>query len=432
MHPRFRTLSSLRPHGRHGPEAPLAPPVRTPRARRGCLALVPACTFTHPRDCDPPPELTNRRWIEPDVPPDAYPDVDKATIEGLAFALATPRPDAPPAPAAPTRPLNILALSAGGKYSAYAAGLLCGWTDHGTRPTFDVVTGSSSGALLAAYAFLGPKYDPNVRRFFTTTEDRDLFRYRPAIQLIRYGALATSEPLQQLLASEVDQEMICEMQAAHAAGRRLFVATINTRTKRPTIWDLGAIASSGRPDAGDLVRKILLAACSIPGQVPPVEFEVEVNGKMYTEQHADGGAVTQSFVRFGPLPAGPPAKWLAGSNLYCMSAGKLYSDHAPGRIWLLGRIASTISATLYALYRVELFKLYALCLTSGATFHLVAVPQEFPIPAGSMKATTADMKRLFAAGYDRAIGGIIWRYLPPGSESDEQEVPRAGLRFETR
>lgn len=397
------------------------------------LAAV-GCTFTRPRDGDPPADLLARRWVEPDVPPDAYPDADRAAVDGLAFALGGARPDAPPAgpPASPPHPLNILCLSAGGKYSAFGAGLLCGWTDHGTRPTFDVVTGSSSGALLATYAFLGPKYDPQVRRSFTEVRDKDLFCYRPTLDLIRTGALASPGPLRRLIAREMDEEMLAELRAAHACGRRLFIATLNTRAKRPTVWDLGAVASSGRPDAGDLVRKVLLAACSIPGLAPPVEFEVTVNGRVYKEYHADGGAVTQSFVRFGPLPGRPPGPWLAGARLYCVASGKLYADPAPGRMWLLGRVSSTVSATLYALYRAELVKLYALCLTGGAEYNLVAVPQDFPLPAGSMAATPEDMKRQFDLGYQMAAGGTPWRHLPPGSEPDEQDVPRAGLTFEAK
>jgi hypothetical protein len=393
--------------------------------------VAAGCTFTRPRDTDPPADLLARQWVEPDVPPGTYPAVDQATVDGLAAALGGP-PPASPAPGPPARALNILCLSAGGKYSAFGAGLLCGWTDNGTRPVFDVVTGSSSGALLATYAFLGPGYDARVRRFFTETRDKDLFCYRPTLDLIRTGALASTRPLQKLIAAEVTEGVLAEIRDAHLAGRRLFVATINTRTKRLTVWDLGAIATGGRPDALELIRKVLLAACSLPGLAPPVEFTVTVNGQPYKEYHGDGGVVTQSFVRFGPLSGGPPGPWLGGSSVYCVTSGKLYGDPAPGRMWLLGRVSSSVSAALYALYRAEMMKTYALCLTSGATFNLATVPQDFPLPAGSMSATTDDMKRLFDLGYRAAIGGIAWRHQPPGSEADEQEVPRAGLTFETR
>jgi len=390
------------------------------------------CSFARPRDTDPPAELLARPWVEPDAPPDADPDA--AVAEGLASVLGGRQPAGGLAPCPPeaARPVNVLCLSAGGKYSAFGAGLLCGWTEAGTRPEFDVVTGSSSGAVLATFAFLGPKYDGEIRRLACETRDRDLFCYRPTWETLRSGALASPAPLRRQIAAGVTDAAVAELREAHARGRRLYVATLNIRTKRVTVWDLGGIAAGGRPDAADLVRKVLLAACSIPGMTPPVEFEVTVNGRTYTEHHADGGAVTQSFARLGQRPGGPPRAWPPGSNVYCVAAGKLYSDPAPCGGWLPARVGSAVSATLYALYRAEMMKTYALCLAGGATFNLTAIPQDYPLPAGSMKATADDTRGLFDLGYRSAVGGIPWRHLPPGCEPGEQEAPRTGLTFETR
>ena len=52
--------------------------------------------------------------------------------------------------------VNFLALSGGGSDGAFGAGVLCGWTASGKRPEFDLVTGVSTGALTAPFAFLGP------------------------------------------------------------------------------------------------------------------------------------------------------------------------------------------------------------------------------------------------------------------------------------
>src|SRR5207244_2203406 len=86
--------------------------------------------------------------------PDAYPDPNQTVVAGLDAAFGHNPNPTPPPPQTETRPLNVLAVSGGGKYAAYAAGLLQGWTQSGTRPQFDVVTGISSGALIAIYAFL--------------------------------------------------------------------------------------------------------------------------------------------------------------------------------------------------------------------------------------------------------------------------------------
>ena len=378
----------------------------------------------------PSVELFSEKWSEPSVPPGTYPDSDRAAVDGLANALAGKPVPVPPATGLPTKPLNVLALSAGGKYGAYSAGVLCGWTESGTRPTFDVVTGVSTGAILALYAFQGSQYDGKLKKFFTTTKGSDLFRTRPVRNLVRYGSISTADGLKKIIDEEVTAQFLCELRASHMAGRRLFIGTLNAHTKRLIIWDIGAVACSGRPDADDFVRKIILAACAIPGMVPPVEFDVIVNGKRYQEVHTDGGAVTQTFMKFGPnVTPAPGTQWLAGSNLYAISAGKLYADPTDGRLNLLDQISASVSASLYALYRVELLKLYTLCVTSGMTYQLVVVPDEVRGSPRSMLIEPVEMTNLFNVGVKQASGGVPWRMLPPGAELGEEETPRTGTTF---
>ena len=396
----------------------------------GCLVLI-GCAGggkkNRPEEL-PPPHVTATVVLDRAAPPGGYPDSDKALADALtANGLAS----APTA--APTgRPLNILALSGGGQYGAFVAGVLCGWTETGTRPDFDICTGISSGALIATLAYLGPKYDPELRRVFTTLTGDDLFKYRPAINLVRYKSIATSEPLKKQIALSMNTQFMDDVRIAHNSGRRLFIGTMNLHSRRLVIWDVGALACSGRADADDLVRKVILAACSISGLAPPVEFEVEVNGQKYIEQHVDGGGASQVFVRFGPhqSQSAPGSKWLAGSNLYMITGGKLYADPLTGKLGFITRATGTVSATLYALYRTELMKLYALCATTGMKYHLVSVPQDKKTAIKSMSFDPAVMKDLFAFGYSYGISGIPWRYTPPGTEPGEEDKPRAGLVFE--
>lgn len=386
----------------------------------------------------PPKPIAAQPWNEIPGPGSGgvgstAPQSDQAAIQGLALALSQNPPTnvlRPPVNVAQSRPLNVLALSAGGKYGAYSAGVLCGWTTAGTRPQFDVVTGVSTGAILAVYAIVGPKYDHKLKEFFTTIDDKDLFKYRPAIDLIRYGSIGTAEPMKKIIEASITEEYLTDLRIAHAEGRRLFLGTLNLQTKRLVVWDVGAIASSGRPDSTEMVRKIILAACSIPGLLPAVEFDVTVNGERYTELHADGGAVTQTFMKFGPhaTPA-PGTKWLEGSNLYAISAGKLYADPSEGKLKFLARISAGVSSSLYSLYRAELLKLYVLCLTSGMSYNLVLLPNEYQ---GDPKSTTIDpveMTKLFNIGYQQCRGGVPWRNLPPGGLDGEEDVPRGGTNF---
>ena len=70
--------------------------------------------------------------------------------------------------------VNYLALSGGGADGAFGAGLLVGWSEAGTRPRFEVVTGVSTGAIIATFAFLGPRYDDSLREVFTQYATADL------------------------------------------------------------------------------------------------------------------------------------------------------------------------------------------------------------------------------------------------------------------
>jgi hypothetical protein len=372
---------------------------------------------------NPPNELLGRSWQNLQQPtPDTYPDPQQTTAAGLDAAFGNNPNPTPPPPQSETRPLNVLALSAGGKYAAYSAGVVCGWTATGTRPQFDVVTGVSGGALVAVYAFLGPEYDARAEENFTTTTRRDLFRFRFVTGPLVLGAISSTAPFAELIERELTDAVVAEIARAHCAGRRLFVATGNRTTLRLAIWDVGAIASSGRPDAAALVRKIVLAAASHPGFAPGVAFDVTVNGVRYRELHGDAGNLTQVFVR---TANGLPA----GSNVYIVSAGKLYRDSQEERPRVISTITSAASNTLYSLFRADATNLYALCAVTRSKFHLITTPPEVEVIPGSLAFSRPDQRRLFDAGYQQVMSGTAWRTTPPNSQPDETLVPRTGLDF---
>jgi len=346
--------------------------------------------------------------------------IAKPTVENLAAAFSNGGGKVP------RNSANALVISGGGQYASYNAGLLIGWTQAGTRPKFDVVTGISSGALVAIYAYLGSKYDASLQKFFTTVRDKDIYTMRPVRQFFNSRSLADPKPLEDLLASQVNDEMMVDLREAHQCGRRFYIGSMNVQTRRLTIWDVGAIASCDRPDAKELVRKVLLAASSIPGLMPSVHFDVQVNGVHYMEEHVDGGAVSQTFLRLAPgmERTDEPANWLKGSNLYALAAGKMYADPIDANPGLIKRVTSTVSAALYALFRAELMGLYAFCATSGMKFHLLAIPQEVQAPANSMTFQPEEMKKLFKLGFDEACKGTKWRLTPLGTEPGEEEEPR--------
>ncbi len=401
------------------------------------LAIVIGCSSTPSQSETLLPHYGAKTIIDAEAPTGTYQPVERVVADVLTTSLAR-GPNQPvhatTTALAATKPINVLVLSGGGQYAAYAGGILSGWTETGTRPPFDVVTGVSSGAFLAAYAYLGPKYDPNIRKLTVMLKTSEVFAYRPLFCFLHHGSIGSSAPLQHLIETEFNDECLADIRAAHRSGRRLFVGTMNLRTRRLVIWDLGAIACSSRPDADQLVRKIMLASSSIPGVVPSVDIDIEVNGTHYHEEHVDGGAVSQGFVRFGPEvpqpdPAKGDAKWLVGSNLYAIAGGKLYADTVDGDLGMLSRITSTVSGTLYALYRADLWRLYSLCAASGMKFHHAAVPDETKVASRSTSFDRATMEELFVIGHDQGIHGTAWRQTPPGYDAGEEEIPRAGFRF---
>lgn len=164
-----------------------------------------------------------------------------------------------------------LALSGGGSNGAFGAGILNGWTGAGTRPNFKVVTGISTGALIAPFAFLGSEYDQQLKTVYTTTRTRDILQRLNIFRIIFQGeAFAHVTPLKQLIETHFDDDFLQAVAVAHKRGQRLYVGTTHMDAQRLMVWNMGAIASSGHPDALDLFRKVILASSSVPAAFPPV------------------------------------------------------------------------------------------------------------------------------------------------------------------
>jgi hypothetical protein len=354
-----------------------------------------------------------------------YPSAETRAAESLAAALANGGKIPPPT--GPARPLQILGVSGGGQYGAYSAGVLVGWTQRGDRPDFDVITGISSGAFAASIAFIGPKWDWLLTKVFTTLDKKQLIDVQPIRSIFRTQSLASNAPMKAVIDREVTGEFCADLRAEHAKGRRCYIGTMNQSTRRVVIWDLGAVACSGRPDADDLVRKVLLAAAAIPSLLPAVEFDVAVNGVNYRELHADGGTVCQSFICLPPGATGN----LCGSKVYIIAGGKVYVDPLDGRPDFLTRTRDAVSGTLYALYRADLWRVYATCVTLGMEFRHTAVPQEMKLPTSAFSFEPPEMVKIYNAGLGAIARDDLWRTNPPGTTGDEVVLPRAGFRFTT-
>jgi len=328
---------------------------------------------------------------------------------------------------APDCPRNVLALSAGGSYGAYSAGLLNGWTEAGSRPEFDVVTGVSTGALASTYAFLGPRYDAELKRLFTTVSDRDIFRRRGPLAPLRSESIASSAPLRRLIEGQITPQVIAEVADAHARGRRLYVGTTNLDSKRLVVWDMGAIAARG--DAR-LYTDVLLASASIPGMFPPVEIEVEVNGRRHVEPHADGGIAAQVFVkRFMLTGTQQGDATPGGATVWVVIAGKLYADPSSTGKRTLDIGVNAVNTMLYAQSRNDVRRIAALARETRSEFRLTSVPEDYPVCRSEQMFDPEVMGRLFEIGQALGRSGSrAWRG-PLSDADDTQDPPRTGTQF---
>lgn len=194
------------------------------------------------------------------------------------------------------RPHRYLVISSGGDDGAFGAGLLTGWTAAGTRPEFELVTGVSTGALIAPLAFLGPDYDDELREVYTQYAAEDMVDRLGVMKALSGDAAYDTAPLRRLIDRYIGDQEVARLAAEARKGRRLLVATTNLDAARPVIWDLTKIAASGDPGARQLIGDVILASCSVPGLFRPVLLDVVAGGERYDELHVDGGVTSQLFI----------------------------------------------------------------------------------------------------------------------------------------
>lgn len=335
-------------------------------------------------------------------------------------------------PNVPYREKNVLALSGGGSFGAFTAGVLCGWTARGDRPTFDVVTGISTGALVAPFAFLGAEYDGPMKEFYTTLEAKDLYKMKP-IRGLFGEALADNTRMAAKVDETLSPKLICEIAREHRNGRRLYIGTTAAESRQFVVWDIGAIANRGRPEEDKkLIKQILLGSSAIPGVFPPQHITVDVDGVCVTERHIDGG-VSQSIFIHPPYvaPADRSADSnadLAGTNLYLVVAGKLYADLEKIKPLALSLVGKEISAMIYAQGRGDLQRIFTSSTLIGANYFLTAIPPEYPAPTSSMEFKLPVLTGLFKEGYRVACQGA-WRRTPPGYGPGETSNFRGGTQL---
>ena len=169
--------------------------------------------------------------------------------------------------------IDILVISGGGDWGAFGAGVLKGWgrvKGERARPQFDIVTGVSTGALIAPFAFLGD--EDSIERIVQLYRNpySDIAVSRSTLFFLPNNPSFYVLPgLERQLQKTIDRAMVERLVAQEATGRALLVNTTNIDLGDNRAWDL--LAEARRALAQNdmtLLHRIMLASAGIPGVFP--------------------------------------------------------------------------------------------------------------------------------------------------------------------
>jgi hypothetical protein len=370
-------------------------------------AMLAACAAA-PQRQPLPQDLADRAEV-PGVPaarhwgdeaPDAFRDwlrLPDAELEALYPALVG-------------RPHRYLLISGGGGDGAFGAGLLVGWTAAGNRPEFQIITGISTGAIIAPFAFLGPAYDETLRELYTSFSSDDLVRKRNLVQLLRGDSAFDTTPMMDLLDRYLGDAQIAAIAAEGRRGRSLLIGTTNLDAGRPVIWDVTRIAMSGAPHARQLIHDIIRASSAIPGAFPPVMFQVQVEGKRYDELHVDGGVTSQVFLGATGLDWRQIAERLRAEGapqLYVIRNARLAPQWEPVERRLAPIMARSIASLIRDQGIGDMARIFLVADRDGMEFNLARVPEDFTVDSNEL-FDRKYMQALFERGFVAGKQGDIW------------------------
>lgn len=321
-------------------------------------------------------------------------------------------------PTAPLPELDLLAISGGGENGAFGAGLLNGWTERGNRPTFFLVTGISTGALSAPFAFLGSAWDPQLKSVYTEIRLADVLVRRGYTAAIWDDGMADNSPLFRTISRYLDEPMLAEIARAYEAGRLLLIGTSNLDAQMPVIWNIGAIARSGHPRAPDTIRRILLASSAIPGAFAPVLFDVTLDdGRPFQELHVDGGAYAQVFLY--PMSVGQFRREriarrlpVAPARAWVIRNGRLDPEWASVDRRTLGITGRAIATMISGMGFNDVLRIYTAAERDRVDFNLAFIGRDFTIEY-DQPFDPSYMRPLFEYGRERALRGDAWVKQPP-------------------
>jgi predicted acylesterase/phospholipase RssA len=314
--------------------------------------------------------------------------------------------------ALPPQPGPWLILSTGGSDGAFGAGLLNGLSAAGNRPDYAVVTGVSTGALMAPFAFAGPKYDEALKDAYTKITSADIFEVGSTGE-----SFIDSWPLKELIAKQITPQLLADIAAAYQAGRRLFVVTTDLDAQRSVVWNMGAIAAHAADKTGgdaalNLFRTVLLASGSIPGAFPPVLIDVEGNGKHFAEMHVDGGVGGQFFVAPPAMLASTSTDRIPASQLYIVVNSALQPDFQVVDRSTPIILSQAVGMAVQVDLRLMLDRTFVAAKNAGVGFNAATIPADFNAPSRGPFDPNY-MKALFDVGFAQGKSAAAFATSPP-------------------
>lgn len=319
----------------------------------------------------------------------------------------------------PGTPINYLSISGGGSRGAFGAGLLSGWSRNGTRPEFNMVTGVSTGALMAPFAFLGPEYDATLKQLYTNITADNIYRKRSYATVLFSDGLSDTTPLYNLIAAHITAELLQKIAQEYAVKNRwLLIATTNLDTGQPIIWNMGKIATYGTPESLELFRKVMLASASLPGFFSPVMMDAVYQDKKYQEMHVDGGVSRQVFIY--------PASLFHETGAYKLLEGRKREAYLIRNDILEAENYQTVERKTLAIANQaltlfahshgdgDIFMAYLTARQDGFGFNMAFVTDDFSHQAPASRFDKKYMTSLFNYAETRAEKGYPWSRVPPG------------------
>ena len=350
------------------------------------------------------------RWWGDALPP----DLEAGLIEN-AKILRKRFPDAVHATRDNAPVQSTLALSGGGANGAFGAGILVGWSESGLRPEFEMVTGSSTGSIIAPFAFLGSEYDDTLLEIYSSITRDDIYQPKVLTGLLSGSALADTASLQKQIEKYVTQELVTAIAVEYKKNRSLFIVTTHFDAMRPMIWNIGAIAAQGGTDSRDLIRKVILASAAIPIMFPPVPIEWEENGKRFTELHVDGG-VTRNVFAYPAQISIKEIEKIQGltfrRKIFVIQNGNTQLRYEPAKTGVMSIAARAVKGLLQNKGNADVERIYYITQRDGVAFNMIEIPNSF-VADGATDFDPDYIAKLLALGRATGKRGDFWHDKPP-------------------